>query len=78
MLLVQEDGHILLHFVKKMHCIDPSNSINIAKKFKKFNGFKFYKQTILKMELSTNSMDFGFSLGVLHHILMFNLISIIV
>ncbi len=61
-------SYFVAPLVKKMHCIDPSNSINIAKKnLKKFNNCKFYKQTILKMKLPNNSMDFGFSLGVLHH-----------
>ena len=55
--------------VGKLFCIDPSNAIEIAKKnLKKFKNCSFIKSGVDKIPLEDNSMDFGYSLGVLHHI----------
>jgi ubiquinone/menaquinone biosynthesis C-methylase UbiE len=56
--------------VKKLHCIEPSN---LAIKQSKLN-LKVYKNCIFenssvsKNSLKDNSQDFGYSLGVLHHL----------
>ena len=55
--------------VGKLFCIDPSNAIEIAKKnLKKFKNCSFIKSGVDKIPLEDNSMDFGYSLGVLHHV----------
>ena len=55
--------------VKKIYCIEPSNAINVAKSnLSKFNNVVFLKEKISELSLKKNSMDFGYSLGVLHHI----------
>jgi len=55
--------------VKKLYCIDPSNSINIAKKnLQKFDNCVFLNENVYDVSLEENSMDFGYCLGVLHHV----------
>ncbi len=55
--------------VKKIYCIEPSNAINVAKSnLSKFNNVVYLKEKISELSLKKNSMDFGYSLGVLHHI----------
>jgi len=55
--------------VKTLNCIDPSSAINIAKKnLKEFSNVNFYNESIDSCTIKKNSQDFGYSLGVLHHI----------
>jgi len=55
--------------VNKLNCIDPSLSIKVAKKnLKNFNNINFINESIDNVKLKKNSQDFGYSLGVLHHI----------
>ena len=55
--------------VKKLICIDPSNAIDIAKKnLSNFDNCEFEKATVDDISIDNNSMDFGYSLGVLHHV----------
>ena len=55
--------------VGKLFCIDPSNAIDIAKiNLKKFKNCSFIKSGVDQIPLEDNSMDFGYSLGVLHHV----------
>lgn len=55
--------------VAHLYCVDPSEAINIAKKnLKNFNNISYLKETTEECTLKENSMDFGYSLGVLHHI----------
>lgn len=52
-----------------LHCIDPSKAINVARKnLKNFKNVLFYKQSVESVNLRENSQDFGYSLGVLHHV----------
>ncbi len=52
-----------------LHCIDPSESINIAKRnLKKQNNIIFHNTSVDSSGLKNNSQDFGYSLGVLHHV----------
>lgn len=55
--------------VKKLNCIDPSKSaIKVAKKnLKEYRNIKFLNSKISNSLLKTNSQDFGYCLGVLHH-----------
>lgn len=52
-----------------LHCIDPSVAIEVAKKnLYSQKNCKFHKASVDQIPLNDNSMDFGYSLGVLHHI----------
>ena len=54
--------------VKKLHCIDPSLALDIARKnLMEFKNCEFHNATVDEIPLKDNSMDFGYSLGVLHH-----------
>ncbi|MBU4289258.1 MAG: glycosyltransferase, partial [Proteobacteria bacterium] len=56
--------------VAELLCIDPSsNAINIARKnLTTFKNCKFHQAGVDNIPLPDNSADFGYSLGVLHHI----------
>jgi ubiquinone/menaquinone biosynthesis C-methylase UbiE len=55
--------------VKQLNCIDPSTALNIAKnKLKEFNNIKYYKKSLDNSTLKAESHDFGYALGVLHHV----------
>jgi ubiquinone/menaquinone biosynthesis C-methylase UbiE len=55
--------------VGTLHCIDPSEALDVAKRnLKDANNCKFHQATVEEIPLSDNSADFGYSLGVLHHI----------
>ena len=52
-----------------LHCIDPSRAIFVAKRnLKTKKNITFHKSFIENVKLKKNSMDFGYSLGVLHHV----------
>lgn len=53
-----------------LNCIDPSEkALNVAKKnLSKFSNINFYNASINDEVLKRNSQDFGYCLGVLHHI----------
>jgi SAM-dependent methyltransferase len=55
--------------VGKLHCIDPSNAIEIASVILRAHGNVIFHQASVDSQcLSSNSQDFGYSLGVLHHV----------
>lgn len=55
--------------VKWLHCIDPSIAIEVAKRnLSKNLNCSFYQKSIDELPFDDGSMDFGYSLGVLHHI----------
>src|SRR5258708_10813493 len=55
--------------VGHLHCFDPSLAINIAKKnLKHLHNCSFHQATVADMPLADNSMEFGYSIGVLHHV----------
>lgn len=52
-----------------LHCIDPSSAIDIARKnLQHMPNCSFHRNTVSDLPFPDNSMDFGYSLGVLHHI----------
>lgn len=56
--------------VGHLHCIDPSLGIEVAKKtMAGANNVTFYRASVDQHTLPAGSQDFGYSLGVLHHIL---------
>lgn len=55
--------------VGKLHLIDPSDALKVAKRnLKDFGNCEFYNASVEAIPLEDNSQDFGYSLGVLHHI----------
>lgn len=55
--------------VKKLICIDPSSALDIAKKnLCDFDNCEFESSTVDEISIQNNTMDFGYSLGVLHHV----------
>jgi ubiquinone/menaquinone biosynthesis C-methylase UbiE len=55
--------------VGTLNCIDPSDAIDIAKiHLKNFDNINYIKSSVDNNFLEDNSQDFGYSLGVLHHI----------
>ncbi len=52
-----------------LHCIDPSSALEVARRnLDAFNNVQFFKAAVASSGLLPNSQDFGYSLGVLHHI----------
>jgi SAM-dependent methyltransferase len=55
--------------VGHLYCVDPSSAIDIARKnLQHLPNCSFHRNSIDDMPFPDNSMDFGYSLGVLHHI----------
>ena len=56
--------------VEKLNCIDPSKkALDITrKKLKNYSNTKFIEASVSDIPLPPNSQDFGYSLGVLHHV----------
>ncbi len=55
--------------VRHLHCIEPSNAINISmQNLIDHKNCSFYNKSIKNINLSEGSMDFGYVLGVVHHI----------
>ncbi len=55
--------------VGRLHCIDPSGAINLAERM--LDGHKnisFHRASVDSSGLLPASQDFGYSLGVLHHV----------
>ena len=52
-----------------LYCIDPSSALEVAKKnLSKKKNCVFLKETVENLSIQDESMDFGYSLGVLHHV----------
>ena len=55
--------------VGRLHCIDPSSAIEVAKENLSANkNVSFHKSSLDSNCLPQKSQDFGYSLGVLHHV----------
>jgi ubiquinone/menaquinone biosynthesis C-methylase UbiE len=56
--------------VGKLHCIDASPAaLAVARKnLSSFHNVEFFQASVEELPLAKESMDFGYSLGVLHHI----------
>jgi ubiquinone/menaquinone biosynthesis C-methylase UbiE len=53
----------------KLHCIDPSAAIAVARRnLSEQTNCEFHQATVDEIPLADSSMDFGYSLGVLHHV----------
>ncbi|MFM8362038.1 MAG: class I SAM-dependent methyltransferase [Haliscomenobacter sp.] len=52
-----------------LHCIDPSSAIEVAQKsLGAFGNIAFHRASVDEKVLPLGSQDFGYSLGVLHHV----------
>lgn len=55
--------------VGHLHCVDPSSAIDVARKaLAGANNVTFHQASVDEQPLPADSQDFGYSLGVLHHI----------
>ena len=55
--------------VGRLNCIDPSSAIDVAKKtLNECNNITYIHGSVSDNQLQKNSQDFGYSLGVLHHV----------
>jgi SAM-dependent methyltransferase len=55
--------------VGHLHCIDPSTSLEVAKSnLSSENNVSFHQASLDDCGLLASSQDFGYSLGVLHHV----------
>jgi ubiquinone/menaquinone biosynthesis C-methylase UbiE len=55
--------------VGRLHCIDPSDALDVAQRnLSSQRNCEFHRATVDAMPLADGSMDFGYSLGVLHHV----------
>lgn len=55
--------------VGHLHCIDPSIALEVARrKLADHTNVSFHQASVDDASLPANSQDFGYSLGVLHHI----------
>jgi SAM-dependent methyltransferase len=62
-------ARFLAPLVGRLHCIDPSEAINVAKRvLTEHENVFFHHATVENSGLLPESQDFGYSLGVLHHV----------
>ena len=63
-------GKFVAPKVKKLICIDPSSkALEVSKKnLSDFTNCEFINASVQEAPLKDNSLDFGYSLGVLHHV----------
>lgn len=55
--------------VGRLHCVDPSQALAVARKhLDGFDNVVFHQASVDETPLKSNSQDFGYSLGVLHHV----------
>jgi SAM-dependent methyltransferase len=55
--------------VGRLHCIDPSDAIDVARSnLASLPNCILHRASVDDMPLADDSMDFGYSLGVLHHV----------
>jgi len=55
--------------VGRLHCIDPSDAIDVAKtNLASYDNLTFHRASVDGQSLQPASQDFGYSLGVLHHV----------
>jgi len=55
--------------VGTLHCVEPSEAIDVAQRnLASHDNVVFHKRTAAQLPFEPESMDFGYSLGVLHHV----------
>jgi SAM-dependent methyltransferase len=62
-------ARLVVSRVGRLHCIDPSQAIEVARKtLAGFDNVEFEQNDLDRVSLAPASQDFGYSLGVLHHV----------
>ena len=62
-------ARLMAPHVGHLHCIDPSSALNVAKAtLSGVANVSFHRASVDDAPLLPDSQDFGYSLGVLHHI----------
>jgi SAM-dependent methyltransferase len=60
---------LVLPRVGHLNCIDPSSAINVARcNLSNFTNVSFHENSVCENFIPPSSQDFGYSLGVLHHV----------
>ncbi len=55
--------------VGRLHCIDPSQALEVARKHLAYcDNVTFHRAAVDEAPVELSSQDFGYSLGVLHHV----------
>lgn len=55
--------------VGTLHCVDPSDAIDVARRnLANHDNVVFHQRTAASLPFEPGSMDFGYTLGVLHHV----------
>lgn len=55
--------------VARLHCIDPSRALDVARQvLAEYSNVQFHQTSVSASGLLPDSQDFGYSLGVLHHV----------
>lgn len=55
--------------VGHLHCIDPSDALETTRRaLSDYSNVSFHRASVDEKPLPANSQDFGYSLGVLHHV----------
>ncbi len=55
--------------VHTLHCVDPSDAIDVARRnLSDQDNVVFYRRAAAELPFEPDSMDFGYCLGVLHHV----------
>jgi SAM-dependent methyltransferase len=55
--------------VGRLHCVDPSSAIEVARRqLAGYDNIVFHRASVDAPQLACESQDFGYSLGVLHHV----------
>ncbi len=63
-------AYFIAPHVRELICIEPSKAIEVSKiNLSQFNNIKFLREKVSNLSIKNESMDFGYSLGVLHHII---------
>ena len=62
-------AHFVAPRVGRLHCIDPSSALAVARNtLADQPNVQFHQASVAASGLPPNSQDFGYSLGVLHHV----------
>lgn len=62
-------AYFVAPIVGRLHCVDPSQAIEVAQKnLANLDNVEFHRASVDSKCLQPSSQDFGYSLGVLHHI----------
>ena len=62
-------AHFVAPKVRLLNCVEPSDAIEVAKRnLAHLQNISYFQETTEECSVETGSQDFGYCLGVLHHI----------